>query len=100
MTTTIDPTIQARYDAVHTAIMAGPWAQLQEWVDSGLAWHLEGSVGRAASDALGEGALVLPLTAHRDYWGGRIPAVQEVLDEVGSTGSLANAEFYLEASAA
>jgi hypothetical protein len=74
--------------------MDGSNAQLQDWVDSGVAWHLEGGVGRAASDLLAAG--VLPLTAHRKYWGSRIPAAHEVRDEVGSTGSIANAEHYPE----
>jgi hypothetical protein len=88
--------LQARYEAVHAAILAGPNAQLQEWVDSGLAWHLEGAVGRAASDALAAGALVLGPNPRRDYWGSGIPAYDQVTDEVGAIGSVANAEAYEE----
>lgn len=87
-------TLESRYEAVHAAILAGPNAQLQEWVDSGTAWLLEGHVGRTASDALAAGALVLPASRHRDYWGSTVPAYTDLLDEVGSSGSVANAEFY------
>lgn len=92
--TATETTLADRYEAIHTAILAGPYAQLQLWVDSGVAWHLEGSVGRAASDALAEGALVLGPIRTRDYWGSNIPAYTDVLDEVGSSGSIANAEAY------
>ncbi len=87
-------TLQERYDAVHTAILAGPNRELQEWVDSGLAWHLEGFIGRSASDALAAGALVLSPQRTRDYWGTPIPAYTDLVDEVGSSGSVANAEAY------
>jgi hypothetical protein len=92
--TATQTTLADRYEAIHTAILAGPNAQLQLWVDSGVAWHLEGSVGRAASDALAAGALVLAPEARRDYWGTTVPAYTDVLDEVGSSGSVANAEAY------
>lgn len=48
--------------------------ELQELINSGLAWRLEGSVGRAASDALEAGACVLPSEAIQDYWGSTVPA--------------------------
>jgi hypothetical protein len=93
MTTT---TLQERYESVHNAILAGPNAQLQEWVDSGTAWLLEGHVGRTAMAALTDGALVLPSSAHRDYYGNTVPSYLNVQDEIGSPGSVANAEAYDE----
>jgi hypothetical protein len=92
--TTTEQTLEQRYEAVHAAILAGPNAQLQRWVDSGAAWLLEGHVGRVAGDALAAGALVLSPERTRDYWGTAIPAYTDVLDEVGSSGSVANAEAY------
>lgn len=86
--------LEDRYEAVHDAILAGPNAQLQQWVDSGTAWLLEGFVGRQAADALASGALVLSPQRQRDYWGGQIPAYTDVEDHVGSPGSVANAESY------
>jgi hypothetical protein len=89
-----ETTLADRYEAIHTAILAGPNAQLQLWVDSGVAWLLEGHVGRVAGDALAAGALVLGPNQTRDYWGSNIPAYTDVVDEVGSSGSVANAEAY------
>lgn len=92
--TTTESSLQDRYEAVHAAILAGPNAQLQGWVDTGMAWQLEGHVGRTASDALAAGALVLPPEPHHDYYGNRVPSHIDVRDEVGSPGSVANAEAY------
>ena len=39
-------TLKERYESVHDAILAGPNRELQEWIDSGTAWLLEGHVGR------------------------------------------------------
>jgi hypothetical protein len=62
--------------------------ELQNWIDSGTAWRLEGSVGRAAMDALESGACMLPLVPHRDYWGNRVPARKELKD--GTKGTYRN----------
>lgn len=86
--------LEERHESVHAAILDGPNRELQEWIDSGTAWLLEGYVGRTASDALAAGACVLPGVRHRDYWGNTIPAYTDVYDEVGSPGSVANAEAY------
>ncbi len=72
----------------------GSVPQLQEWIDTGLVWRLEGSVGRTASDALASGACFLPDTPHRDYWGNVVPARSWL--KPGSKGTLENSEkFYL-----
>lgn len=92
--TAVAMTLEERYEAVHQAILDGPNAELQEWIDSGTAWLLEGAVGRAAMDALRAGACVLPPERHRDYYGNTVPSYLDVQDEAGSTGSVANAEAY------
>lgn len=84
------------YKDVHAAIMAGPNAELQGWIDSGTAWMLEGAVGRAASAALESGACVLGPEVRKDYWGNTVPAYYMVAD--GTKGSVALAEAYLEES--
>lgn len=91
---TLTSELEERYAAIHAEILAGPNAQLQEWVDSGTAWKLEGHVGRTAMDALRDGALVLPPQRENDYWGNTVPSYTDVSDEVGSPGSVANAEAY------
>jgi hypothetical protein len=98
MMTTTERTLQERYNAVHDAIMAGPNHQLQEWIDSGLAWHLEGHVGHTASAALSDGACVLSAgEPHKDFYGNTVPTYVMVADAVGSPGSVANAEAFQEA---
>jgi hypothetical protein len=59
---------------------------LQDLIDSGDAWRLEGSVGRAAMAAIEEGACVLGLVGHRDYWGNYVPSRFEV--QPGTVGSV------------
>ena len=63
---------------------------LQGLIDSGMAWRLEGSVGRAAMAAIEDGVCVLGETGHRDYWGNYIPSRYEVAP--GTKGSVEYAE--------
>lgn len=66
---------------------------LQEAVNTGVAWKLEGAVGRAAMNAIEAGQIALGETGHRDYWGNYVPSRHEV--EPGTKGS---AEFVAERS--
>ena len=68
--------------------------ELQGWIDSGMAWKLEGSVGRAAMDSLKDGACMLPLEGHYDYYGSYVPGRNEV--KKGSTGTYQNSVRYWE----
>jgi hypothetical protein len=64
---------------------------LQELIDSGAAWRLEGGVGRAAMEAIEAGDCVLGEVGHRDYWGNYVPSRYEV--QPGTKGSI---EYALE----
>lgn len=59
---------------------------LQRAINSGSAWSMQGSMGRAMMDAIESGRCVLGRTAARDYWGNRIPSRDEV--KRGTKGSL------------
>lgn len=59
--------------------------QVQQLINSGLAWNLEGSVGRACMSAIENGDAMLGPTQHRDYWGNLIPARTDVKE--GTKGS-------------
>jgi len=59
--------------------------RLQNLIDSGLAWKMEGAVGRAAMDAIRSGHCVLGKESFTDYWGNRVPSRYEV--EPGTKGS-------------
>ena len=61
-------------------------ATLQELVNTGTAWRLEGSVGRAAMSAIEAGAIALGHDGHSDYWGNYVPSRTEV--EAGTKGSV------------
>lgn len=60
-------------------------AAMQSLVDSGDAWRLEGSVGRAAMSMIEDGVLMLGPVGRRDYWGNYVPGRDEV--EAGTKGS-------------
>ena len=58
---------------------------LQELIDSGMAWRLEGHVGRQAMAAIEDGVCTLGEVGHRDYWGNYVPSKYEV--QPGTPGS-------------
>lgn len=60
-------------------------AALQQLINSGMAWKLEGSIGRAASAAIEAGVCVLGEVGHRDAYGNYVPSRYEV--EAGTKGS-------------
>lgn len=57
----------------------------QRLVNSGDAWRLEGSVGRAAMRLIEAGQVMLGQEGHRDYWGNYVPSRSEVKE--GTKGS-------------
>lgn len=60
--------------------------ELQEVINNGNAWHMEGSVGRAAMDCLKNGECYLPDKAFRGAFGNKIPSRNEL--EKGTFGTL------------
>jgi hypothetical protein len=58
---------------------------LQSAVNSGVAWRLEGAVGRAADAALEARLIALGHEGHRDYYGNYVPSRFEV--EPGTKGA-------------
>jgi len=57
----------------------------QSLIDSGLAWRMEGHVGRTAMRLIEDGRCMLGPEGHRDYYGSYIPSRTEV--EPGTKGS-------------
>lgn len=90
------PELKERYEAVHAAIMESPSSGLQGLIDNGSVWLLEGALGRAAMSALKAGACVLPPEPKQDFYGSLVPSYEMVKDAVGSPGSVAQAEAYLD----
>ena len=57
----------------------------QTLINSGLAWRLEGSIGRQCMAAIEQGACMLGHKGHSDYWGNYVPSRSEVQE--GTKGS-------------
>lgn len=57
----------------------------QGLINSGLAWRLEGTIGRQCMAAIEAGACMLGKAGHRDYWGNYVPSRDEV--KAGTKGS-------------
>ena len=64
------------------------FAEMQEKINTGMAWKLEGSVGREAMSLLDSGACMLPKEFKVDAYGNRVPSRDVVKD--GSKGSYKN----------
>jgi len=58
---------------------------MQELINTGTAWKLEGSVGRSAMALIENGECMLGEEGHRDYWGNYVPSRHEV--KAGTKGS-------------
>jgi hypothetical protein len=61
---------------------------LQNSINNGSIWKMEGSAGRHAMSMLGIGAVMLPKREHRDYYGNRVPP-RDVLKS-GTKGTYQN----------
>lgn len=68
--------------------------ELQEWVNSGVAWQLEGAVGREAMHHLTTGALYLPDVRHVDHYGTVVPSRDDL--KPGTAGTLENSIRFWE----
>jgi len=94
MTTTTDQTVATREvtDGEDTVTVFAP---MQDLIDVGTAWTMEGSVGREAMTMMEAGHVVLGEAAHRDYWHNHVPSRYDV--EPGTKGSVAYALAQQEA---
>jgi hypothetical protein len=63
-------------------------AHMQEAINTGMAWKMEGSMGRYAMELLRSGACMLPKKAVRDTYGNKVPSRDEVVS--GTLGSFKN----------
>jgi hypothetical protein len=66
--------------------------ELQDLIENGMAWKMEGSVGRSAMDALTSGACFLPLKTFYDYYGNPVPSRDKLED--GTKGTLLNSQRF------
>jgi len=61
-------------------------SEIQIIINSGLAWTLEGSMGRTAMSTLESGACMLPEVPRKDYYGSIVPARTNL--KAGTKGTL------------
>lgn len=64
------------------------FAAMQEMINSGQCWHMEGSIGREAMALLESGACMLPQESHRDYYGNTVPSRDDLQE--GTKGTFQN----------
>ncbi len=61
------------------------YEQIQRLVNTGMAWRLEGAIGRECMRAIEAGRAMLGTEAHRDYYGNFVPSRYDVV--AGTKGS-------------
>lgn len=66
--------------------------KMQNHINTGMCWKLEGSVGREAMALLDSGACMLPKEFHTDYYGNKVPS-RDVLKE-GTKGTFKNSQTF------
>lgn len=64
---------------------AGAARAMQAVINSGDAWRMQGSFGRACMAAIEAGQCMLGVRGNRDYWGNWVPARDQV--KAGTKGS-------------
>jgi hypothetical protein len=71
------------------------YSELQKLITTGIAWKMEGTIGRTAMSALQSGACMLPKESFYDTYGNKVPSRDELKE--GSTGTYQNTvKFYSE----
>jgi hypothetical protein len=68
------------------------FTEMQDNINTGMAWKLEGSVGREASRLLDSGACMLPKEPKRDYYGNIVPS-RDMLKK-GTKGTYQNSAIF------
>jgi hypothetical protein len=66
--------------------------EMQNMINSGSAWKMEGSYGRVAMSLLQSGACFLPKEDHFDYYGNTVPSRDKL--KPGTKGTLLNSQNY------
>jgi hypothetical protein len=70
------------------------YSEMQSLIDSGIAWKMEGSIGREAMRLIECGACMLPKKAFSGYYGGYIPSRDEL--KKGTKGTYHNSVNYFK----
>ncbi len=68
--------------------------EMQDMINSGLVWKMEGSMGREAMNMLEMGVCMLPTKRNIDYYGNTVGSRYDVVN--GTKGSYLNCKRYWE----
>ena len=66
--------------------------EIQDMINSGQAWKMEGSYGREAMRLLDSGACMLPKVDRYDFYGNLVPSRYKV--KAGTKGSFKNSQTF------
>lgn len=67
--------------------------KMQNIIDTGSVWHMQGSMGRDAMSLLESGACMLPTKPRKDAYGNVVPSRTQLMN--GTKGTLLNSiRFY------
>jgi hypothetical protein len=72
-------------DQLDMEIEDDDYSVMQEMINSGQVWKMEGSMGREAMSLLKAGLCILGEEGHSDYYGNYVPSRTEV--QAGTLGS-------------
>ena len=64
------------------------FAEVQQNINSGICWKMEGSVGRYSMSLLEVGVCMLPLKSNRDAYGNTVPSRKDL--KSGTKGTFKN----------
>jgi len=68
------------------------FSEMQDLINSGTAWKMEGSIGRKAMECLRLGACMLPKKTFKDCYGNTIPSREDLKE--GTQGTFQNSVNY------
>jgi hypothetical protein len=81
------------YQQIKAAQKINGYSEMQEIINNGHVWKMEGSFGREAMSLLECGACMLPKKSYTDYYGNRTPSRDDL--KAGTKGTFANSvRFY------
>ena len=80
------------YKTIESLQKAYGFSEIQGHINSGMAWKLEGSVGREAMALLESGACMLPKVQRIDYYGTRVPIRDDL--KAGTKGTFKNSQNF------
>lgn len=80
------------YQQIRAAQKEQGFDQWQHLINTGMAWTMEGAIGREAMNLIETGACMLPKKPYQDYYGNRIPSRDDL--KAGTKGTFQNSVNY------